>query len=237
MKAVILAAGRGTRLGALTQEVPKPMLEVAGKPLLSWILEGLQAAGATECWAVVGYLGERIRRYYGDSLSYIQQTEISGTGGALQLAEEHVNEPFMACFADILLHPVWHYAQMARLFQTAQPQALLAANAVEDPCVGAAVYFDQTQRITQIVEKPAPGTSSTRYNQAGCFVFTPDIFHALRQIQPSPRGELELTAALNYMLSQNLELMAYPLPEQDWIDIGTPDLLQNARHKLSGEQH
>ncbi len=235
MKAVILAAGRGTRLGSLTREVPKPMLDVAGKPMLAWIVEGLRAAGVSGIYVVTGYLGDRIREHFGESLSYLEQPQPNGTGGALQLAEGLVDGAFFVCFGDILLHPASHYAGIARMFIREQPQAVLAANRVEDPCVGAAVYFDDCLRIARVVEKPAPGQSATNYNQAGCFVFSPDVFDALRQIKPGPRGELELTAAVNLMLERGERLMAYPVPEQDWIDIGTPELLEAARRTLQTE--
>lgn len=233
-KAVVLAAGRGTRLGDLTRTIPKPMLDIAGKPFLERKLLALEQSGIREVCIVIGYLGDTIRAHFssgmgGLEITYCEQAETNGTGGALLLASEFASEPFLACFGDILLHPATHYSAVCELFASEDADAVLAANWVPDPAVGGAVYFDERFRITRMVEKPAPGTSTTHYNQAGCFAFRPEIFEVLAGLTPSPRGEIELTAAVSALLSRGSDVLAYPLPEQDWLDIGTPELLERTR--------
>src|SRR5438128_682876 len=108
-KAVILAAGRGTRLGALTANCPKPMIPVAGKPVLEWIVEGLRSAGLDEFLLVIGYRGDTIRNHFGHGLalgariSYVTQPAPNGTGAALALGREFASEePILSAYGDIL---------------------------------------------------------------------------------------------------------------------------------------
>lgn len=231
-RAVVLAAGKGTRLGDLTRDRPKPLVEAGGRPLLHWILQGLKDAGVSEVCLVIGYLGSKVRESCGDgsaiglSIVYQEQERLNGTGGALLTARGFCREePFLMCFGDILLHPAEHYRAMLDDFEASRPDALLAANYVEDPACGAAVYFDSALRIHRIVEKPAPGTSTTSYNQAGAFVFTRAIFEALDTVGVSPRGEIELTAGVARLLEQGKTVRAYPVPAGHWLDIGTPEAL------------
>jgi len=109
MQGVILAAGRGTRMGALTEHVPKPMLPLLGKPLLAWQLEMLPQA-INEVILVVGYLQEQIRMYFGEEwqgrkISYVVQTELNGTGGAIHLAKNMMVGPTLVMNGDDLYHP------------------------------------------------------------------------------------------------------------------------------------
>ena len=92
MKAVLLAAGKGTRMKELTQALPKPMLRVQGRPILEHILAGLRAAGLRECCIVTGWRGDTIREHFADGarlglrLCYVEQTVQDGTGKAPELA-------------------------------------------------------------------------------------------------------------------------------------------------------
>lgn len=237
-KAVILAAGKGKRLGALTAGIPKPLVRVAGQPLLHRIIAAFESAGVRSVRIITGYLGERIRQSCGDGaemgveISYCEQTELNGTGGAILAAADFIDGPVFLSFGDILLHPPDHYARIARLYQERRPDGVLAANWVPDPCIGGAVYFDGTGRITRMVEKPAPGTSTTNYNQAGCFVFGPELVEALRKTEVSPRGEIELTAGISALLAGGARILAHPVPDGQWLDIGTPESLARAERAL-----
>lgn len=241
-KAVILAAGKGTRLGHLTANLPKPLLEVAGIPILTHILNGLKGAGVREVCLVIGHFGEKIIERYGSGdavelrLDYCWQNELNGTGSALMTAQNFCDSPFFMVFGDILLHPPKHYSQIAEQYAERQPDAVLAVNWVTDPCVGGAVYFDENLRVTRIVEKPPPGTSTTNYNQAGCFIFRPDIFAVLAALKPSTRGEIELTAGVNTLIEKERVVLAHQVGDGEWLDIGTPELLAQANQILNGER-
>jgi len=232
--AVLLAAGRGTRMGALTADTPKPLLEIDGRPLLVHILAGLSAAGIKHVVIVTGYLGERIQERLGNGrdlgieIRYCHQEHIEGTARALLGSEPLIGlEPFMAGWGDILL-PEKFYGQMRRAFLERPCDALLAVNETDDPCNGAAVYVDTDWRVTRIVEKPPPGTSATPWNNAGLFVLTHEVFDYARNVRPSTRGEYELPRAFADMIDDRLDIRAHPI-QGYWSDVGTPADLERSR--------
>ena len=112
MKAVILAAGKGTRMGSLTDELPKPMLPVEGKTILEHIISGIAAQGVREFCLITGWKAEFIEQHFGDgsplglSISYARQEVQDGTGKAPELAKRFVgDDPFLLTYGDILVRP------------------------------------------------------------------------------------------------------------------------------------
>jgi dTDP-glucose pyrophosphorylase len=222
-KAVILAAGRGTRMGSMTEALPKPMLPVGGKPMLVHILERLSAAGIRRFLIVVGYQRDAIESGLRDlafDVAYTLQEPVNGTGSAALRARGFVGEqPFLLSFGDILCSPD-EYKRAMRLLD-ADASGVLAVKAVDDPWQGAAVYADGG-RITRIVEKPARGTSGTSWNSAGFYCFRSEVFQYLEELKPTVRKEYELTSAIHEMLADGLTLRISPI-EGEWRDVGRPE--------------
>ena len=223
--AVILAAGKGTRMGAITHRMPKPMLPINGKPMLEHILERLALSGVERFFIVVGYHHEIIEQHFRDwpvPIEFRRQDPVNGTGAAARLAKDFVAiEPFLLTYADILCDPTEYTRCSTVLREHSEAGAVLAVKAVADPRQGAAVY-EQNGRIHRIVEKPRQGTSSTQWNSAGFYAFRPVLFEYLDLIQPSARHEYELTSALGLMLASGLELRISPIVG-DWRDVGRPE--------------
>ena len=237
--AVVLAAGRGTRMKDLTEEIPKPLLPVSGRPLLEHILGALAEAGIERTVVITGYLADRIERHFGDGsrfgvqIRYRRQEVRDGTARALLLAREAIGaEPFLLAWGDILTDRS-NYPGLLRTFAAARLDGLLAVNWVEDPCRGAAVTIDAEKRIERIVEKPPAGTATTHWNNAGIGVFRPVIFDYAAAVRPSPRGEYEIPDAITAMIADQLAVHAYPL-QGFWSDVGTPQDLERVE-KLLGE--
>src|SRR5450755_4515357 len=120
-KAVLLAAGRGTRMRDLTNELPKPMIEVRGKPILQHIIEGLRAAGVARFLIIVGYRAEVVRHAFGDgarlgvAISYATQVVQNGTGKVVELARDFAGEdPFVLSYGDIIVDPL-NYPRLVAL--------------------------------------------------------------------------------------------------------------------------
>jgi dTDP-glucose pyrophosphorylase len=231
--AIILAAGRGTRMGALTATTPKPLLALRGRPIIEHILLGLRAAGVRDIVIVTGYRSEQIEAYLGDGsrlgmhLAYRRQVVPEGTARALQLARDALDgRPFVVTWGDVVIDTADYRALLAT-FHRAPCDVLLALNAVDDPWRGAAVYVDEHWRVAQLIEKPPRGTSCTPWNNAGVFVFTSRIFTALEQLPPSIRGEYELPQAIAAMLADGGVVRALPL-RGFWSDLGTPEDLAAA---------
>lgn len=220
MIAVVPAAGRGTRLGSLTADIPKAMVRIAGRPVLGWVLDGLAFAGVTRAVVVIGHLGEQVeawvRRESPLPVSTVRQLEPRGTADALLAAVGIVGSlPFMYAWGDLVTSP----ASYANVLCAWDGAGVIAVNRVPDPAAGAAVEVDSAWRVTSIVEKPPPGTSTTPFNHAGLGVLPREAWLHLEAVAPSVRGELELTSALESLVSDRSMVAVEIGPV---FDIGTP---------------
>lgn len=227
LKGVILAAGFGKRMARLTQNYPKPLLPIVNIPALERIILSYRDVGITDVLIVTGYKAEAIESYCHDgrqwemNISYIRQTEVSGTGSAARLAAEFTRDtPFMLTYGDILLEHK-EYQAVFNLFNSSDHGAVSALNRLEDISIGSAVYLDG-QRIIRVVEKPQRETAGTNLNNAGLFIFTPDLFDAIDRTPKSKRGEYELTEAIQLSLSENKNMSAHIIDGVQY-DIGTPE--------------
>lgn len=211
----------------ITERRPKPLVPLLDAPMLEHILRGMKQAGVHQVALVIGHLGHMIQEYFGNgatlglSLEYIWQKHPEGTGAATLLAEEFVRkEPFMLSWGDIVVAPET-YSHILRVWEEEQPDAVLSLNVVEDPWEGAAVYVNESSYVRQIIEKPPRGTSRTNFNNAGIFVFPPELFDILRSLPPSARGEIEVPDAIQSMLHQGARVRGVPV-EGYWSDVARP---------------
>ncbi|MFX1280019.1 MAG: nucleotidyltransferase family protein [Promethearchaeota archaeon] len=208
MKAIILCAGFGKRMKPYTEKYQKSMILIHGKPLLEYILNGLIFAGLRDFIIVVGYRKEQIIDYFkegkkwGVKIQYIEQKKINGTGGALLICEDLIQENhFFLTWGDIVVsYPI--YKKVIEIFKQENQDYILVANYANDPHKGAAVYYEK-EFCTGIIEKPPLGKSKSKLNNTGVFIFSIEIFNILRTINPSTRGEIELTDAINSGISRN----------------------------------
>jgi len=232
LKAVVLAAGKGTRLREMTDAVPKPMLEVGGKPMLWHVLSALRSAGVSEAALIVGYRADVVRDYFGQGddvgvhLSYFVQEVQDGTGKAAEPAREFLSDgPFFFSFGDILTDPSV-YTSMVEAFDREPADLLLAVREVPDPSRFGAVRTEDG-RITDIVEKPGPGSAPSNWVNAGIFIADPVLFEYTARLEPSPRGEYEIPDALRMMIEDGRVVRAHEVREP-WRDVGTPEDLAAA---------
>lgn len=223
--AVVLAAGRGTRMGEITRQTPKPMLPIAGRPMLEHILDRLASVGIQRFFVVTGFLHEVIESHFRDwrlPIEFRLQDPVDGTGSATNLARDFAGkDDFLLTYADILCDPLEYTRCATALNAGLETVAAISVKAVDDPWQGAAVY-EEAGRITRIIEKPPKGTSSTNWNSAGFYAFRPVIFEYLARLSPSSRNEYELTSALDAMLADGLDLRISAIAG-DWRDVGRPE--------------
>jgi UDP-N-acetylglucosamine diphosphorylase / glucose-1-phosphate thymidylyltransferase / UDP-N-acetylgalactosamine diphosphorylase / glucosamine-1-phosphate N-acetyltransferase / galactosamine-1-phosphate N-acetyltransferase len=227
-KAVVLAAGRGTRMRELTAELPKPMIKVRGKPVLQHILEGLRDAEITDCLVVVGYRANAVQDFFGDGsrynvgIQYVTQTVQDGTGRVVDLARDFVgNRPFVLAYGDILVDPA-NYKRVVDLPDDVE--AFLTVTRGEDVSKGGAVFLDDEMHLIDLREKPEPGEPTSPWYNAGLYAFRPSIFEFTAKLKPSPRGEYELTDAIRDLVQSRKKVKAFELTGE-WADVRDPETL------------
>ena len=226
-KAVLLAAGKGTRMKELTNELPKPMLEVRGKPILLHIVEGLKAAGVTDFCIIVGYRADVVRDFFGDGskfgvrISYATQVVQDGTGRVVELAKDFAgSDAFILSYGDILISP----ANYARLTELAGAKGIVTVKRNEgEMAKGGCVVVNERFELTDLIEKPAGPAPSPWYN-AGVYTFRPSIFDFTARLKLSPRGEYELTDAIRDFAQSGKTVRVIELTG-DWADVRDAEVL------------
>jgi UDP-N-acetylglucosamine diphosphorylase / glucose-1-phosphate thymidylyltransferase / UDP-N-acetylgalactosamine diphosphorylase / glucosamine-1-phosphate N-acetyltransferase / galactosamine-1-phosphate N-acetyltransferase len=226
-KAVVLAAGRGTRMRGLTLKMPKPMIEVGGKPVLSYIIEGLRDAGVQQILIVIGYRKEVVVDYFGDGsgfkveIVYMEQTTQDGTGKVVELAKEFCGgDPFILSYGDILVDP----ASYLPLTQPGEADLILTVRHAEDTSKGGAVYVNEKFEVVDLREKQQPGEARTPWYNAGVYTFKSTIFSYIARLEKSPRGEYELTDAISAMARDGKKVKAVEI-KGFWADVRDPETL------------
>jgi NDP-sugar pyrophosphorylase family protein len=222
-RAVVLAAGRGRRLIPYTNRTPKPLLPVAGRPVLDYVLTALAAAGVQQVTLVVGYRSAQIRQYAGDgaawklALSYARQEERLGTAHALQQAAGFLSAPSFVLAADYALPPGYLAGLKAAYRAAGTPLAVsLKRLPAGELAARSSVRFDDAGRICAIVEKPPPGAAPSTIGASLIYIVPPVIRRYLDHLARSSRGEYELPAVVNRMLADGYAIagLLQPAPPE-----------------------
>lgn len=198
MKALVLAAGKGTRLKPLTDNLPKAMVLLHGKPLLEHALVSLKKAGIKRVVVVVGYLKQKIIDYFGSNfegvqIEYVEQKEQLGTAHAVLQAKRKMDGNFLVASADVIAAPIlWKKLAAKKGFD-----AVVALRKEKNPKkFGVAAV--RGKLLEAITEKPLHKTKSNLVN-AGAYFFSQKIFAAIAKTKKSAHGEFELTDAINFL--------------------------------------
>ncbi|MBI4448731.1 NTP transferase domain-containing protein [Candidatus Woesearchaeota archaeon] len=206
MKAVILAAGKGKRLRPITQDIPKAMVEVGGKPLLERIILQLKGKGFKEFVVVVGYKKEIVEHHFKDGSSFgvhiqfVAQKELLGTGHALLEAEQYLKDEkeFLLVFADTFFDE----SAIDNIIKAPTP-GVIGVTQVDDPRAYGVVELDDRCLVKNVVEKPE--VPSSNLVVTGLYKLPHKIFDALKKIPLSPRGEYELPHAVMLLIKEGVE--------------------------------
>src|SRR5438105_4911560 len=227
-KAVILAAGRGTRMRELTADLPKPMVEVHGKPVLQHIVEGLRDAAVRKFLIIVGYRADAVQNFFGDGsrykidIQYTTQVTQDGTGRVIELARNFSGDSaFVLAYGDILVDPA-NYKRIVDLADDVE--AVVSLIRGEDVSKGGAVFVNAQMELADLREKPKPGEASSPWYNAGLYAFRPSIFEFTAKLKPSPRGEYELTDAIRELAQSGKKVQA-PELTGEWADVRDPEIL------------
>ena len=221
--AVIMAGGKGTRLGELTQNIPKPMLKIAGRPILERIILHLVGSGIRKIFLGVNYLSQVIEDHFGDGedfgceIHYIREETPLGTGGALSLLTEKPEHPLIVMNGDLVTD--FHVRRMLKYHENGDYLATIGLNHYSHRVPFGCVNLNEGA-ITAIKEKPL----LSELVNCGIYTISPEL---LDRIQPE---FFPITDLFDQCLKNNEPVGGYVI-EEDWVDIGLPEELKNAQGK------
>ena len=224
MKGIILHGGHGTRLRPLTHTGPKQLLPIANKPMSQYALEDLKKAGITDIAIIIGDVyPEKVKEYYGTgekfgvNITYVYQDKPKGISHAISLCKDFVNQDkFVVYLGDNVLRK--DLVSYTEKFSSSNSDALILLCEVEDPSRFGVAQLDNS-KIKKITEKPKDSPSNLAV--IGIYFLTPKIFEIIDNLKPSDRGELEITDALQILLSDGI--VNHDTVTGWWKDTGTPE--------------
>jgi len=233
VQALILAGGEGTRLRPLTLAVPKPVVQLANRPFISYMLEWLRHHDVDDVILSCGFMADGVRSVLGDGsrygirLRYLEEPRPLGTGGALKFAEDLLDERFFMLNGDVLTD--MDLSAQLRQHETTGARATLALIEVEDPSVYGLVRLDPERAVTEFVEKPSPDQIDTNLINAGAYVLEREVL----EIMPPPGTTVSIEREVfPRLIGEGLFGFA---ADGYWLDIGTPErYLQGTYDILEG---
>jgi glucose-1-phosphate thymidylyltransferase len=235
MKAVILAAGKGSRLYPLTYHIPKPLLPLANRPTMHYAFDRLKEIGADDICIVVGENESYMRKELGDGsqfgikLSYVRQPEAKGLAHAVGYAKDFVNgEPFVLYLGDAIYDLPFH--EHVKRFLESDAACLTIVMPVEDPRPYGIVTLDEQGHVKQLIEKPKEIISDLCL--IGMYYFRSPLWEILPELQPSARGEYEITDAMQLLVNHGYTVLPGVF-RGTWYDTGTLNSFLETSHFLS----
>jgi len=234
MRGLVAAGGHATRLRPLTYSLPKQLISVANKPIIFYVLEDLASAGITDVVVVVApHSADAIRETVGDGsrfgqkITYIVQAEARGLADVVLVAEEALgDEPFVFYLGDNVLEGGVRY--LVEEFEREKPNASILLTKVEHPEAFGVAVLDGN-RIVRLVEKPKDFQSDLAL--MGVYLFDSNVWQSAKEVEPSFRGELEITDTIQHMIGRGLVVRPH-VHHGWWLDTGKKDDMLEANRTI-----
>jgi mannose-1-phosphate guanylyltransferase len=220
MRAMILAAGVGSRLAPITDTLPKPLIPVLGKPVLSRIIDLLQISGFTKFIANTHYLGNKINEAYKDQITIRQEDTLSGVAGGIRVCADFLregNDTFAIIMGDALTDI--NLSEMLAQHKASGRLATIAVTQVEDTTHFGVVCFDETKKVTSFQEKPKREQALSNWANTGVYLFEPAILDYIPSAEEA--AVYDVAHDLFPKLLQNAVSMGVYETNSYWADLGT----------------
>lgn len=225
---IIMAGGKGKRLMPLTTTIPKPMVEISGRPMLEWIIQRFVNQGFGEFYVTLNHLGHVIEEYFGDGsafgcrIQYVHEPQPLGTAGSLSLLKQQLREPFIIINGDIMVSIDFYSIIDYHKTSGAAATVCVHTHRMEVPY---GVVKIKNGMLHAIVEKPV----HENLISAGIYVMEPDV---LRDIPDHTK--IDMPNLLGQLIQKDKKVAVFPMRE-DWLDIGRHDDLERAKNAISSD--
>ena len=231
MKAIVMAAGKGTRLLPLTATRPKPMIPLLNEPILDHMLKSLKNAGIDEATVLVDYLSDSIVRHLGNGerigmkVEYTTNNIMRGTAGAVKHAASDLHEPFIVVSADVLT--TLDFRKLISAHESMGTKITMALSSVRDPSQYGVAIMDDMNRVTRFLEKPKREEAFSSLVNAGMYVCEPGVLELIPE-----RTQFDFSRNLfPAMLSKGEAIGGHPFDDY-WNDVGIPSTYLGATRDM-----
>lgn len=226
LDAVLMAGGEGKRLRPLTENVPKPLLKVGGKPIIEYNIDRLAHVGVTNIYLSINYLGEQLEAYFEDGSSknikieYLREEKPLGTIGSVLLVEEFQHEDILVMNSDLLTNI--DFADFYKSFKDSNADMAVAATSYHVDVPYAVLETDENQNVKTLKEKPR----YTYFSNAGIYIIKKKLLSMI------PKGEFyDITDLMEKVIEMNYKLITYPINGY-WLDIGKHEDFKRAQEDV-----
>ncbi|RKX70967.1 glucose-1-phosphate thymidylyltransferase [candidate division WOR-3 bacterium] len=238
MKGLILAGGYGKRLRPLTYSIPKQLVPIANRPIISYVVDQIRSAGISEIGVIISpHTGTQIKEVLKNEsdlqFTFILQREPLGLAHAVMIARDYLgDEPFLMYLGDNLIgEPI---SQLIRDFDPKKEDGLILLKEVDDPRMFGVAITDERGEVVGLVEKPEEPPSKLAL--VGVYLFNTQIHSAIDRLKPSSRGEFEITDAITTLIKQGRKIRSKILSGW-WLDTGKKDDLLAANRIILSRYH
>lgn len=226
LDAVLMAGGEGKRLRPLTENTPKPLLKVGGKPIIEYNIDRLAQVGVANIYLSINYLGEQLEAYFEDgsskniTIDYLREEKPLGTIGSVLLVEEFQHEDILVMNSDLLTNI--DFADFYKSFQDANADMAVAATSYHVDVPYAVLETDENQNVKTLKEKPR----YTYFSNAGIYIIKKKLLKMI------PEGEFyDITDLMEKVIEMNYKLITYPINGY-WLDIGKHEDFKKAQEDI-----